>query len=157
VATPIFTQPNCLRRLRFVFFLKKYCHEIGVLGLINSPRTIYVLHLYCRAWKGHGAANRGTLKCIPYRGPWHSAEWSPRIATVNSLYFRADCHRLELAASNTGTVIATWERSLAIRSTLESALPRDCSCCGKPRAATERNPVSGTPHFTSRVLLFVSP
>jgi hypothetical protein len=61
------------------------------------------------------------------RGLWQSAVFRTwiaknritvaRIATDISMNLRADCHRLDLTA-------ATWARNLAIRSPLESGLPR---------------------------------
>jgi hypothetical protein len=75
-----------------------------------------------------------------------------RIATDRSMNLRADCHRLNLTA-------ATWARNLAIRSPLESGLPRSYSCCGNPRHLTAelgKWPNSSTPHFTLTVPLFVT-
>jgi hypothetical protein len=64
-----------------------------------------------------------------------------RIATDRSMNFGADCHRLDLTA-------ATWAQNLALRSPLESGLPRSYSCCGNPwhLTANDRIPAPAILH-----------
>jgi hypothetical protein len=96
------------------------------------------------------------------RGLWQSAAFITqiaknritivRIATYRSMNFRADCHKLDLTS-------ASWAQNLAIRSPLESGLPRSYSCCCNPQHFTAEHgkwPNSSTRHFTSTVPLFVT-
>jgi hypothetical protein len=102
-----------------------------------------VLQMKSRASQRIASSNRGTLDV-----KWRELDFShllstrfkrvprmaknkiigARIATVKSLNLKADCYRPDLAAC-----ILCHLRSLAIRSPLESGLPRSYSCCGNPR------------------------
>jgi hypothetical protein len=86
-------------------------------------------------------------------GLWQSAAFRTRIAknrktvmqiaTERSMNLRTDCHRLDLSA-------ATWARNLAIRSPLESGLPRSYSCCGNLRHLTAEH--SKWPNSSTAIL-----
>jgi hypothetical protein len=93
------------------------------------------------------------------RGLWQSGTFRMRIAknritvawiaTDRSRNLRADCHRLDFTS-------ATWEQNLAMRSPLESGLPRSYSCCGNPRHLTaelSKWPNSSTHHWQFHCLL----
>jgi hypothetical protein len=124
---------------------------------IHTIYHISFVHLESRASKIYDTTNRGTVdvkwqeldfthllsstfKCVlriveiaVFRPPIATNRITIlRVATDKSLNLRADHHRVDMA-----TFIPRLSvRSLAIRSSLESGLPRGYSCCGKPQYLT---------------------
>jgi hypothetical protein len=135
------------------------------LGLNNPPRRYFIPLKSCgkKRWrfkqgdswcKMAGAGIQSLAKLRPQMCATNKITVA-RIATVKSLNLRADCHRPDLTVCT--VFLATWARSLAIRSPLESRLPRSYSCCGNLRDLTGELstwPNSSTHHFTSTVPLF---